>query len=378
MPTARVVYLFGNGLSLAFSKDYYSLPALTARISQRLSAMTLPDHSTLLEQLEAVGATIRAQSPPRDFEDIAGPIDSLASALSDLGPLIRLADTREQKAALTDLSRKLHRLYVQAVGAVLEVVVDHAAAKGDWNRVNAAAEDVVRQARETKSSVHVFVLNYDALLDSALLEAVRASRRVQMHDEFYGGETWTVTVPNAEGRPVQIPALPWRRGSFVLGEPHVCLHHLHGAGTWLLADQQVFKAKRLDRLREIGVFSAWAEGREDPHGRGLAEPLVLLGNQKERMVARWPFSETYQSFATAVATADELVLAGYSFRDRQLNQVVVQNRRPGCGVIVVNPSPSLDERAVGRELGLPKNNQDLQTIRQPLPEGLAARRRRRG
>lgn len=94
------IYLFGNGLSLAFNEDHYALDALTSRVRDRLSGMRIPGGEPLLNHLEEIATALRpdlSPTPRQSFEEIAGPVDRLANTLSEFGPLVRVA-TNDQRA----------------------------------------------------------------------------------------------------------------------------------------------------------------------------------------------------------------------------------------------------------------------------------------
>ena len=79
----RRTVLIGNGLSLAFNPDHYSLANLTERVRKRLAGMRM-NGGTLLDDLDAIRTSLRPDFVARSgesFEDIAGPVDRLANTL---------------------------------------------------------------------------------------------------------------------------------------------------------------------------------------------------------------------------------------------------------------------------------------------------------
>lgn len=334
------VYLFGNGLSLAFDHDHYALTSITRRVQERLSEVRLSTGQSLLERLEEIRSSLAPDTGRvRSFEDIAGPVDRLARTISESGPLASFADTDEQRRMLKDLSLKVVGLYRRIVGVVLSCVMDHGGENALWASVDSIAQYLGREA-ERQGHLDVFVLNYDALLDSGLIQAQDASKAFQLMDEFSGRRGLRVPVHCASGVVRQIPSLRWREDSWMAGKPRLRLHHLHGAGTWMRREGFVYKAGTLDSLRDCRLFRAWAEGTESE-----VEPAVLLGDQKQRWVNLWPFIETYQQLAASVSSADEIILAGYSFGDLPLNRMIASSRRPDSRVVVINPSRNIGDKA---------------------------------
>lgn len=367
------IYLFGNGLSLAFNRGYYVLPALTGRVRDRLSTMVTADRQPLLNHLEEIGEALRPDVAPaqrESFEEIAGPVDRLANALSEIGPLVRVA-TDEQRRALQDLRRKLRALYKRVVGSVLESVVDHPPGELGWDPVNEVADHLVVRAID-QGELDVFCLNYDALLDSALLQARDGEHagRFGLMDEFQGYDEQLIQVYTTNQGLVDIEALSWRWGGYAPEHPPLRLHHLHGAGPWMRLNNEVYKGRSLEEMRNAGVFSAWAEGIEGGEEEGQVEPVVILGDQKGPSVQRSPFNQTYEAFATAVSSADEIVLGGFAFLDEPLNRTIAAYRRPGSRIIVVNPREGID--AVARQALELREDDPLVIVQQHLPDGLQA------
>jgi hypothetical protein len=81
----HTLYLFGNGLSLAFNADSYALPTI-ADVQERLSSLPGNLNASLLDDLQSIASAIDAHTKDvhttDDFENIAGPIDWLAHFLS--------------------------------------------------------------------------------------------------------------------------------------------------------------------------------------------------------------------------------------------------------------------------------------------------------
>jgi hypothetical protein len=172
----RRTVLIGNGLSLAHNREHYSLVNLTERVRMRLAGMTTGT-GTLLDDLDEIRASLRPDFVPRtgeSFEDVAGPVDRLANTLSEFGPLGRVA-TPEQRLVLQDLEVALRALYTRVVGAVLEEVVAHPTTDAGWDAVNQVGLRLAELTLE-QGGMDVFCLNYDALLDAALINATARLR----------------------------------------------------------------------------------------------------------------------------------------------------------------------------------------------------------
>jgi hypothetical protein len=326
---------------------------------------------TLLDGVDELVAALRTDSSAAGgFEELAGPLDRLANTLGQVSLLLQLA-TSEQRETLTELAANLRGLYKRVVGVVLENVMDHAGQEGSKENVYAVAEHLVRETVR-QGDLDVFVLNYDALLDSALLEQVSPTpsrRDFDLSDEFLGYDFVDLKVIAESGEFATISCMQWRNIGYFPPRPHLRLHHLHGAGTWMRYKGNVYKARHVSWMREHGIFTAWAEGIEGASDDDI-EPVVLLGDQKEAHVLRPPFIESYEALAHAVRGANEIVLAGVSLQDVPLNRTIARNRDADSKVIVLNPDPGIEQTARAA-LG-PFDQGQLEVRSAYLPYGLPA------
>ena len=164
------VLLFGNGLSVGFNAAHYDLEVLTVAVRERLESLETPDGEPLLLQVdglvEALAHDHERAVPSSSFESLAGPIDRLANLFTEIGPLADLMGGEAQEQALRELGLTLRVLYKRVVGAVLECVMTHASSVEGWGPLNGMADFVIELARR-QGLLDVFILNYDALLDSA-------------------------------------------------------------------------------------------------------------------------------------------------------------------------------------------------------------------
>jgi hypothetical protein len=303
---------------------------------------------------------------------LRGPIDDLATALSEVGPLQALVENNDERAVLDAMNRRLRRAYRQVVGAVLENVMARGDTERNWSYLYSIA-DHLRQEAHRQGFVDVFTLNYDALLEAALLHIQEQDypRSFDLADEFDGRDLYTIPVLGSDGGVHDIYAFGWRGDVYGGGQlPLVRLHHLHGAGTWLRWQGDTFKARRLPDLRNWGLYTSWARGIEGREREsGWVSPMVLLGDQKERWVTTPPFTETYERLA-AVATATELVIAGYGFGDVPLNRALREYRAQGEAIVKVIHTGWGSEGKAREAFKPPYGSNWLSFDGRGLPEGL--------
>ena len=312
-----------------------------------------------MEALEKGPVDVRTT---RDFEDIAGPIDRLAETLS-LPELVALAKLQSGTAAkaISEVEARLRVIYRRVVGAVLKEVMRHPGDKEQWARVNAVAQHVVSDAKKN-GHADAYVLNYDAILDSALLGQPGGFHLI---DEFSGRaeDGGSFSLPSG-AKSLRIQALGWGEAPY-WRSPAVYLNHLHGAGSWVQTTSgTVYKARDIDDLRNAGLYSLWAEGADCE-----VEPVVVLGDQKSRITRRWPFAESYERLRSDAEHADRIVLAGYSFRDEPLNRVLRTSLREKTVIVVIDPDADADARA-RKAMSLRAGDKRLKLVAKTLPEAL--------
>lgn len=336
--------------------------------------MNLDTGQTVLDALDHVAQCLRRDDDPDtsadDFEAIAGPIDRLAYALSDVGPLSSLATSDLEQKMLFSFSQRLQGIYNRVVGAVLQHVMAPATSEAGWDPANTVASHLVERAM-AQGVLHVFCVNYDAVLDSAILHEA-AGADVKVIDEFDGRPENRVRVPvlTSEDGVVPVPCVPWRYDYYAPATSRLRLHHLHGAGMWMRYRGSLYKCSDLSSVRDAGMFSAWAFGMEGQGGEGQVEPVVLLGDQKTRGVALWPFTETYEELATALQRADRVFLGGYSFRDIGINRRLSDMLRHNQNATVITINPDVELEAAARDALEIGGDNRLIWISDALPKGL--------
>jgi hypothetical protein len=334
-------YVFGNGLSRSFNDEHYRLDNLSDAVARALRRRPTGLRRTLLDDVKELGEALYPGGySGGNFEKLAGPIDTLAQTLVLMSALSWLVRYDEAKASLLlEMSENLSRIHRQVAGIVLDLVAG-VRVEGNTQNIKRVAEHIFEVAEE-KVNVDVFTLNYDARLDSELLELHRLSETTYLSDEFDGRPEREVEIPlQFRNRIVRLAAKPWRTEPYVPAGNAVRLHHLHGAATWLEWYDEVFKASSLDSLRTLRVFNAWGNGVDlGPR------PAVVLTDQKGRAVERSPFNKAYSDLMRAVWSADEVVIAGYAFNDEPVNNALVDAARSFTKFSIHGRSPESHEVA---------------------------------
>lgn len=313
-------------------------------------------------EIEHLAELVRADHPSRrsvdNFEDLAGPIERLAAGIRHVQGLIAIGDASEQQA-LEQIALRAGRLYRQTVGGVLQAVTERQ--DGGLPEVLVDIATFLADGTPANACTDVFVLNYDAWLDSALL-ALRDKRRgkgdaFELSDEF-DGRTGRVRQVNG----TNVSTLRWRGDPWRPTGRSIRLHHLHGAANWLTNGNDILKVP-MEEMRGCDQFGVWARGEATGY-----DPVVVLGDSKERLVAREPFNETYGALRRVISQSDRLVIAGYSFRDVPLNKAIGEALPDASELVVVDPA-KLRWRA-SNATGVPFRR--VRHVEQCLPEGLQA------
>ena len=199
---ADIVFLVGNGLSIGVS-DHFAVANLTERLE---AALDEPTRAALAEIAVLSAPEIAAGREARSagFEDIVGPLDRIASAVRTLAPL---AGSPDSAHVLIEAYEYLRQRYVQLVGIVLSEVTGaaHLPSSTDWTSLNDFADRLSKLNRQ--HDVVIFTLNYDTLLESALLE--------RHPGRFYDGFAGMSFNHPLDRRPGTIGA-----------------YHLHGSALW--------------------------------------------------------------------------------------------------------------------------------------------------
>jgi hypothetical protein len=307
----RIAALVGNGLSIAFNKDLM-LSSINKEILNRLNTAT-GSAVNPVAYIQEAAAHLGTGDPTSDFEAICGPLEQLCVALGVLQKYVDCDPDRLKKVAFGITAKEIDRLHRQGVGHVLEVIAERSVASFD------AGDEVIDFLGALADAADgwkltIGNLNYDSLALAAIARNW-SSVSCDMTKGYAQPEDIEV-VPGhiLQGRPLRTsPDFPMSRW--------IRLIHLHGSLAWL-REPGTGRVMRfdMDDLRNCGYWEAWRDGRTQ------WRPEVVLTNQRAKSAAvrRAPFSLAYQSFYEELVRADRWVIAGYSFRDECLNNVLAK------------------------------------------------------
>lgn len=339
----ELAVLLGNGVSIAANKDLF-IPSLTRDIRERFEKSgaggEAPDR--VLARLAYRGRG--TGDPYKDFEAMIGPLDQQKDNLHDLRELAELV-AGESKAlgrAITTIETFVQSLRRLGVGHALDIIASKSVAHFDQVRV---VENFLRDVvYAVDGHITVGNLNYDSLGMAGLLNVAGS----QMCDMVYGYNPRRFDVMG-DGFPIVGARMRTSLSDFP--SRRIRLVHPHGSLTWL-RNPETGRVYRFDigDLRDIDYWAAWRDGLTE------WEPQVVLTNQsaKSDVVARAPFNLAYEVLADRLKTADRWLLAGYSFRDECVNQMLARvwaARKESPDVMVVTHGDGLTEDVVLEALG---------------------------
>lgn len=308
--------LVGNGLSIAFNRDL-AIPNLTSEISARFKTVD-PKREAPDRVLARLAARARETGDPhKDFEALIGPLDQQSENLKDLRDLAELVGRESKPVArairtVDDFVKVLQRL---GKGDALDIIQEGSYAGG--NEPVHIIENFIRAVTETATGkVAIGNLNYDSL---ALAGLCRVEPTGGFCDMAWGYRTHEFDLMR-DGFPIIGAELRTDSSTFPHGR-RVRLLHLHGSLTWLRKpDTSDVYRFQIDDLRTLDYWGGWRDGKTE------WSPEVVLTNQsaKSQVVAKPPFDLAYDVFYESLVTADRWLIAGYSFRDECVNDLLAR------------------------------------------------------
>jgi hypothetical protein len=341
----QIAALVGNGLSMTFNPDL-NMASLTAAVSARFQQQRpgQPAADRVLARLAA--RQHETGDPYRDFEAMIGPLDQQRDNLRDLRELAELVrgESRPVEKALRTIESFVDSTRRLGVGQVLDTIQERSYADAARTPpVHAFLSGLVQTTHGGQLTVGN--LNYDSLVMAGLCELLPSQAFCDMATGYREQEFSVVSgEPPIMGRQLRGRAedFPPR---------HVTLLHLHGSVAWLRHPETGHMWRfNMPDLREIHYWRNWRDGFTE------WSPEVVLTNQssKSEVVTHQPFKLAYDMFEGRLRQADTWIIAGYSFRDECVNDLMAkvwQQRLHPPKVMVVTKGSSLTDDAVLEAIG---------------------------
>lgn len=363
-PSKSIAAVLGNGVSIT-AEPTLAIPSLTAEISKRYNQFTGAHYSDPVQRVLARLAQRGADTgdPRSDFEAMIGPLDQRREDFADLRELVDIIadEVQSVKRAFYEVDNFVAVLRRHGVGHALDVIASRSRADYEHRqRIDDFIAAIVDAS--DRSGVTFGNLSYDLLVMASLIDQYE-HRLCDMAD---GRSIKPVNLKNeADALPAIARPLRTQKSDFLpLGLRNVRLLHLHGSLTWLRDPETgivyrfpVEALRETLELREDATFvtmpSHWERWRT---GASEWEPQVVLTNQsaKSDVVAREPFSLGYDVLYDDLLRADRWIIAGYSFRDECVNDLLKRAyaaRETAPMVLVVTKGDGITQDEVLDALG---------------------------
>jgi hypothetical protein len=338
----QMAMLMGNGVSIAANKELF-IPRLTKRIRKRFEEID-PKREAPDRVLASLAKRGRDTGDPyADFEAMIGPLDQQSDNLHDLAKLAELVadEVKPVRRALDTISTFVQGLRRLGVGHTLDIIASES--KASWGRSDVVDRFMDQALHAVTGPITIGNLNYDSLGMAAMLRSTTSSC-----DMARGDQRRKVDLM---GDGVLYPGAPLRTSMKDFPGRRVRLVHPHGSLNWL-KDPDTGRVYKFDigTLRRLDFWAQWRDGVTE------WEPQVVLTNQsaKSKMVERPPFDLAYDVLYQRLVKADRWLIAGYSFRDECVNDLLAaawQEREVAPMVMVITMGDDLDKRDVLNAIG---------------------------
>lgn len=319
-----IVLLIGNGVSIAHERSL-SVPALSQEIIDVFSnldtlGMKVPGTPSgvakaLAEASRKLGGKGDSET---NFELLLAPLEDVSEALEELRNAVGLyksvdAQIDEKLSEVVNFTNYVRRL---GLSHVLEIIEKNS--RGGSG--NVYSEFISKISSVTEGNVLLATLNYDQLLDSAIL-----SSKYRTSDIASGQAVTKIRLNRTSNHEIQGLGI---RNEFDYADKggwcwqenrrHTVLH-LHGSLALVRNYRTgVISKCKMDDLRDQDFWRLYREDFTD------FEPVVVLTNQhrKSRLVAMEPFRRAYSGLRIRLRDSQRWVIAGYSFQDECVNEVL--------------------------------------------------------
>ncbi|MEU4162677.1 hypothetical protein [Actinoplanes sp. NPDC026670] len=303
-----VTALIGNGLSIAYNPGM-SCPELTKSLLPLLE--NSPGGDDVRRALHNLADKITAGTADGDdFEQLLGPVDVAAGAVSALESLAAAyngtgaASGDPLVQALRMSTEFADKFYQVGVSHVLKLVDERSHGKG-----NDVADKFFRALAEAAGDgCCLATLNYDNLLISGALS--HFSLKKDLADGLEPVEFELTAGHTAKG-------FRLRTSPFIDSQACAVLA-LHGSLSWLRRGTEYVKFGMPSLRYDPGFWADCIEQKTD------WRPVVVLTNQSQKSmrVLEYPFSMAYQMFTERLKRSSRWLIGGYGFGDQCVNQVL--------------------------------------------------------
>ncbi|OAB30519.1 hypothetical protein PMSD_19090 [Paenibacillus macquariensis subsp. defensor] len=304
----KPLFLFGNGLSIALSRDF-ALRNITTKFIEDLEH----EEKKFLTQLCHGGDGL-------SFDDFEANFTALESAFESLKKYSTFIDSPVGQTMLNnyelpnpELSRHveiIEKIYRKYIVRVLRIIHGNVRLDSIEKKLSDFSKFFIKTLNESQKG-YVFTLNYDLLVETILLEKLGT---LHFTDFCFPSHVLKETnIPKFDFNP--------RRSEEYYTETQrkIELHHLHGSLS-LFYD---FIRNRVIKLKSQDI------GYEEIYEKIYAEnlpllPAIITGGGKSNKIVQHPFEYYYRALKDICdfGQANKLFIVGYSFRDDHINDLI--------------------------------------------------------
>ncbi|WP_151526252.1 SIR2 family protein [Serinicoccus kebangsaanensis] len=351
MSSTNIAAVCGNGVSIAFNPDL-ALSSINTELRARLNENYGEGEAPAQVLVDLADTVANDDDPNLDFEALLGPLDQMWNALGVLrryanvvGPRDRV--TAEHLVGSYEFLRKARRT---GISHALDIIAERSVAHFDDRLPLRPFVEALFDATGDFGNLTVGNLNYDNILQACFLDRYKG----QVCDLASGANRMLASSLTEASGSSNIPCFQLRDELDFPRYRRIRLLPLHGSLNWAYSPKDHITVKfDIGTMRAADFWKSWRNGETD------LEPKVVLTNQptKSKVVLEHPFSLAYQGLREALLTSDHWVIAGYSFRDACVNQLladVIEQRGhlKYPKILVVTHGNDLSEMQVKTALGV--------------------------
>lgn len=306
----KVLFLFGNGLSIALSKEF-SLQTITEKFLKSLKG----DEKKYFEELCQIDKVINFNNFEENFSQLEASYIGLKKYrifIDSKAGNVFLRKFKLRNPNLIEHEKVIKSIYQKYILMVLDII--HGKVK--QYEINAKLKPFTEFFIKTlcnSEKGYVFTLNYDLLAETILLENLESR------------EFTDFCVPAGNHKTLQIikydfdPAIS-KEYFADSNSDHIELHHLHGSlsSFYDLNRNKAIKFKS-DDIKNEDIYKKIILDEADE-----LVPAIITGGGKSEKIMEYPFNHYFRELKRICDTGEvnKLFIVGYSFRDVHINEFI--------------------------------------------------------
>jgi len=346
----------GNGLSIACSEDLV-LGELTKVLLSQLDAMST-DGSDVLSAVQEISKRIERDDEfdSEDFEKLVGAFDTQTALLLELKAISNVIEQDPDSIleAIDKVSLFTERVRDVGIGIVLQAILDRT--PGVASKTEPLKNFLSAMVNDFDGYITFGNLNYDGLILSTML-----SENLPVCDMAspFNTESLNINyvddygVPLGSSRSYTMYPLRTESNDLPSGSNYrIRLVHPHGSLAFV-RNRETGKSYKIpiQAHRNHGSLSAIK------YPNRTFTPAVVLTNasEKSRIVEEQPFKLAYEVLADGLGKAEHWLIAGYSFRDKSINEMLrkkLHEKDTAPQILVSTYGDALEYDLVYKELGI--------------------------